>query len=401
MKNKKICVVGLGYIGFPTACLFANNGYLVHGVEKNTLLVESLNEGNIHINEQGLHEMAVKALKSKSLVVSDRQCKADVFIICVPTPIKYESGNEPDLSYVESAISEMAPLLRDGNLIILESTSPVGTIDMIQARLNEKGVDTSSIDIAYCPERVLPGNIMFEMVNNDRIVGGINERSTKVTSELYASICKGSVFETTAKTAELCKLAENSYRDINIAFANELSLICYKEGIDVSYLIELTNKHPRVNILNPGIGVGGHCIPIDPWFIANSYPDYSSLIQTARKVNNHKTNWVLDQIIYHIDSLKLNKPRIACFGLTYKADADDMRESPSLKILDKLLDAGFDVVGVEPHIISHSDYRIFSLDRALDESDLLIFLVKHKKFQDQLLKIKKSNKALLDFCGLL
>ena len=400
MKNKKICVIGLGYIGFPTATIFANNGYLVHGVEKNAHIVESLGEGKIHINEPGLHEMALEAIKLKTLVVSNRQCKADVFIICVPTPIKYDCGNNPDLSYVESAISEMVPLLQDGNLVILESTSPVGTVEMIQTKFKMKGVDTSSIDIAYCPERVLPGNIMFEMVNNDRIVGGISTRSTKAAAELYATICKGSVFETTAKTAELCKLAENSFRDINIAFANELSLICHKENIDVNSLIELTNKHPRVNILNPGIGVGGHCIPVDPWFIVSNYPDYSSLIQTAREVNRAKTDWVLEQIIHHVDCLKLSKPKIACLGLTYKADADDMRESPSLKILDGLLSNGFDVVGVEPHIISHSDYRIISLDKAVDECDLLVLLVSHKTFKDQLVTIKESKKATLDFCGL-
>lgn len=401
MKNKKICVIGLGYIGFPTATIFANNGYKVHGVEKNTKIIESLNEGNIHINEPGLLEIALEVIKSRTLVFDNKQCQADVFIICVPTPIKYECYNSPDISFVESAISEMAPLLKEGNLVIIESTIPVGTVDMIHAKFKEKGVDTSSIFIAYCPERVLPGNIMFEMVNNDRIVGGINTRSTKVAAELYATICKGSVFETTAKTAELCKLAENSFRDINIAFANELSLICHKENIDVSNLIQLTNKHPRVNILNPGIGVGGHCIPVDPWFIVSNYPHYSSLIVAARKVNNSKINWVLEQIIHQVEFLKLIKPKIACLGLAYKADVEDMRESPSLKILDGLLNNGFDAVGVEPNIVTHRNYRIVSLENALKECDLLVLLVSHKEFKDQLIAIKESGKATLDFCGLL
>ena len=211
--------------------------------------------------------MAEKALKLKTLVISESQCRADIFIICVPTPIRYELKNKPDLRFIEQPFLEMAPLLESGNLVILESTVPVGTIDFIETTLIEKGVDTSSIDIAYCPERVLPGNIIFEMVNNDRIIGGINTRSTKAAAEVYGMICKGSIFETTAKMAELCKLAENSFRDINIAFANELSLICDKEKIDVKSLINLANKHPRVDILNPGIGVGSHCIPVDPWFL--------------------------------------------------------------------------------------------------------------------------------------
>lgn len=399
MNDKKICVIGLGYIGFPTATLFAHNSYQVHGVEKNIDIIDILNSGNIHIEEPGLSEMALESISNKKFLYSDKAMPADVFIICVPTPIKYDESNNPDLSFIESALVEIIPLLTSGNLIILESTSPVGTVNMINGKIHESGIDTSSINIAYCPERVLPGNILYEMVNNDRIVGGINQESTKQAASLYSSICKGRVYETDAKTAELCKLAENSYRDINIAFANELSLICEKENINVNNLITLTNKHPRVDILKPGIGVGGHCIPIDPWFIVSSYPNYSSLIQNARKVNNAKTEWVLSQIIDKAESLGMKNPKIACLGLSYKPDADDMRESPALKILDGLLDRGYEVIGVEPHVETYKNYKLISLEKALNNYDLIVILVGHKLFFNN--QEIKSVKNILDFCGVL
>ena len=317
----------------------------------------------------------------KKLTFGESPKAADVFIVCVPTPIRYEESNNPDISYVKSAIKEITPLLKDSNLIILESTSPVGTIDMISKQLTDDGVDVSKIKLAYCPERVLPGNILFEMINNDRIVGGIDNSSTDEAALLYSSICKGKVHITNAKTAELCKLAENSYRDINIAFANELSLICEKEKIDVRELIELSNKHPRVNILSPGIGVGGHCIPVDPWFIVSSYPNYSSLIQNARKVNNSKTEWVYEMITKEIKDIDKDEPTIACFGLSYKPNADDMRESPAIKIVDKLIADGNKVICVEPHIDSLEEYEIVDINNALDESDINIILVGHDAFK--------------------
>lgn len=397
MNDKKICVVGLGYIGFPTATLFANNSYKVFGVEKNIETLEVLKSGGIHIDEPGLNEMANKCIINESFRFGNKPELADVFIICVPTPIKYDESNNPDVSYIQSAIEEISPLIRPDNLVILESTSPVGTIDMISSQLEDNGIDTSKIHIAYCPERVLPGNIIHEMIHNDRIVGGINKKSTKQAAILYSSICKGKVFETDAKTAELCKLAENSYRDINIAFANELSLICEKENINVNNLISLTNKHPRVDILKPGIGVGGHCIPIDPWFIVSSYPNYSSLIQNARKVNNAKTEWVISRIIDETKSLNIKKPKIACLGLSYKPDADDMRESPALKILDGLLERGFHVAGVEPHIDIIKDYDIISLKEALGSYDLIAILVAHTLFIDNRDIISAKN--VIDFCG--
>jgi len=399
MKNNKICVLGLGYIGFPTAILFANNLFDVYGVEKNEKILKNLDSGIIHIDEPNLNEMALHAIKNKNLRYGTFAKKADIFLICVPTPIQYEENNKPDLSYVKSAVNEILPLLDDGNLIILESTSPVGTVDMIKDIIKNSAAKLSNIKIAYCPERVLPGNIINEMINNDRVVGGINEQSTKEASDLYRQICKGNVYETNSKTAELCKLAENSFRDINIAFANELSLICEKEKIDVRKLIELSNKHPRVDILSPGIGVGGHCIPVDPWFIVSSYPNYSSLIQNARKVNNSKTEFVFETITKEIKDLGKDQPVIACFGLSYKPNADDMRESPAIKIVDKLIADGNNVICVEPHIDSLEDYQIVDINKALDESDINIILVGHDAFKKNI-KLSSSEK-LVDFCGII
>jgi len=397
MIGKKICVLGLGYIGLPTAVLFANNGFDVVGVEKNMKVLKTLDAGNIHIEEPELNKITLKVIKEKKFKYNSLAQKADIFIICVPTPIKYEENNKPDLNYVITAVKEIIPLLRPGNLVILESTSPVGTTDFIVNMINKHRKDIHDIKVAYCPERVLPGNIIQEMFNNDRVVGGINSASTKHASDVYRKICKGNVIETDAKTAELCKLAENSYRDINIAFANELSLICETEKINVNNLINLANKHPRVDILKPGIGVGGHCIPIDPWFIFSSYPNYSSLILTARKVNNAKTEWVYSKIIEKINLLNKKKPKIACLGLSYKPDVDDMRESPALKIYEKLDKEGFDVVGVEPNIEVYKNYKLTSLKNALKISDLIVILVGHKLFINNL--TLKSAKHIIDFCG--
>ncbi len=399
MKDKKVCVLGLGYIGFPTAILFAENSFEVYGVEKNKEILKKLDSGVIHIDEPNLKEMAIKVIKNNNLSYGTFAKKADVFLICVPTPIQYDENNKPDLSYVKSAVNEILPLLEDGNLIILESTSPVGTVDMIKGIVKNSAAKLSNIKIAYCPERVLPGNIINEMINNDRVVGGINEQSTKEASNLYRQICKGNVYETDSKTAELCKLAENSFRDINIAFANELSLICQKEKIDVRKLIELSNKHPRVDILSPGIGVGGHCIPVDPWFIVSSYPNYSSLIQNARRVNNSKTEWVYEMITKEIKDFDKDQPVIACFGLSYKPNADDMRESPAIKIVDKLIADGNNVICVEPHIDSLEDYQIVDINKALDKSDINIILVGHDAFKKNT-KLSSSEK-LVDFCGII
>lgn len=399
MKNNKICVLGLGYIGFPTATLFANNLFDVYGVEKNEKILKNLDSGIIHIDEPNLNEMALHAIKNKNLRYGTFAKKADVFLICVPTPIQYDENNKPDLSYVKSAVNEILPLLEDGNLIILESTSPIGTVEMIKSIIKNYGNNISNLKIAYCPERVLPGNIIHEMINNDRIVGGIDKQSTKQASDLYRQICKGNVYETDAKTAELCKLAENSFRDINIAFANELSLICDKEKIDVGELIELSNKHPRVDILSPGIGVGGHCIPVDPWFIVSSYPDYSSLIQNARKVNNSKTDWVFQMIKKEIADLGKEAPTIACFGLSYKPNADDLRESPAIKIVDKLIADGYKVICVEPHVDSLDGYEIVDLSDAIDKSDINVILVGHKAFKES--KKISLGKRMIDFCGII
>lgn len=397
MRKKKICVIGLGYIGLPTATLFAYNKYQVYGVEKNLTVLRILKAGKIHINERGLKQMALDSINKKKLLFGKKPIQSDVFIICVPTPIKHGKSNQPDLSFVRSAITEIIPVLQSGNLIILESTSPVGTINMIYDQIKKSKTNATSVNLAYCPERVLPGNIVFEMINNDRVVGGINKQSTNQAATLYSDICRGKIFRTDSRIAELCKLSENSFRDINIAFANELSLLCDHENINVNKLISLANKHPRVNILKPGIGVGGHCIPIDPWFIFSKFPKFSSMIKNARKVNNAKTNWVVSKILEKLRELKKKKPKIACLGLTYKPDVADMRESPALKIFLRLRKKGLKVAAVEPNIKNYKNLKIISLNEALKKCDLIVILVAHKIFRVNI-KIKLA-KNFIDFCN--
>ncbi|KZX77653.1 UDP-N-acetyl-D-mannosaminuronic acid dehydrogenase, partial [Oleiphilus sp. HI0009] len=322
---RSVCVMGLGYIGLPTASLLGTKGYQVTGVDVSPKVVETINQGKIHIVEPDLDLLVKSAVNSGNLKASLEPCKADVFIIAVPTPFK--EGYEPDLSYVEQATRNIAPFVESGNLVILESTSPVGTTDLVAKILSEAGHDTQGdVFVAHCPERVLPGRILIELVQNDRIVGGINEASTDAAATFYKEFVSGEVLETSAKTAELSKLTENSFRDVNIAFANELSLICDQEHIDVWELISLANRHPRVNILQPGPGVGGHCIAVDPWFIIHRNPEQAKLIRTAREVNDHKPEWVISKVREKAERFK--RPVIACLGLAFKADVDDLRESP-------------------------------------------------------------------------
>ena len=393
MDKNKVCVIGLGYIGLPTAAILANNQFTVTGVDIQKNVVDTINRGEIHIVEPDLEHQVKKAIQNKKLVASTTPSFADIFIIAVPTPFK--ENHVPDISYVIDATKQLAPFLQKGNIVILESTSPVGTTNEVNKTLIKEGVNTSDIYISHCPERVLPGNIMEELINNDRIVGGINRKSTEKTVEFYKKFVKGEILLTDDKTAEMAKLTENSFRDVNIAFANELSILCEKLNINVNELIQLANKHPRVNILNPGVGVGGHCIAVDPWFIIHKDKENSKLIKTAREINIFKTEWVIDKIqqtVYRFEKENNTKPTIACLGLAFKPNIDDLRESPALNVVNNLIDLGYNIIAVEPNIIEHKYLEIKSLDFAQENADIIVILVAHEEFQSII-----HSEKVLDF----
>ena len=403
MKNKKICVMGMGYIGLPTAALLANRKYQVHGVDINQHTIDIINRGEIHIIEPELSTFVSSAVSSGSLVASMEPVESDIFMVAVPTPFHADRINKitnspiPNVDYIIAATKKIAPYVKSGNLVLLESTSPVGTTDMMAEVLKSKGVDVEDIFIAHSPERVLPGHIMRELIENDRVVGGVNEKSTKKASEFYRTFVEGEVLETTAKTAEMAKLTENSFRDVNIAFANEISMLCNEMNIDTRELISLVNKHPRVNVLNPGCGVGGHCISVDPWFVVNSANGKAKMVEQARRTNDYKADWVVEKV----KSLALafavkhgRNPVIACMGLTFKPDIDDLRESPALYIALKLNSMFNNVIAVEPNIDSHDILKIVSLSES-SNADMCIYLVPHKDFLES--ELYEND---LDFCGI-
>ena len=405
MKNKPICVVGLGYIGLPTAALLASSGYQVVGIDVSTHAVETINQGLIHIVEPDLDAYVRSAVSAGRLKAFTTPQAADIYMICVPTPFHEGEGiPQPNIDFVLAATRSIASYVKAGDMVILESTSPVGTTQKMSEILSDAGVDVSTIFMAYCPERVLPGKIMMELVENDRVVGGLTPEATQQVSSFYRTFVRGAVLETEAKTAEMCKLTENSFRDVNISFANELSMICAKDGINVWNLIQLANRHPRVNILQPGAGVGGHCIAVDPWFIVARDPENAQLIRTAREVNNRKTGWVIDQIkIAAADATAKTgrKAKIACLGLAFKPDIDDLRESPAAHIAQALLAQGYDLVAVEPNIEEDSRFTLVELSEALSSADVLAVLVKHRQFIDVAKAGQFSRKCVVDFCGIM
>lgn len=395
----KVCVIGLGYIGLPTASLLGTKGFHVHGVDTSPEVVDTINAGGIHIVEPDLDILVKSAVQSGRLGAGLDPVEADVFIIAVPTP--FREGNEPDLSYVEAATHKISPYVKPGNLVILESTSPVGTTDGVVARiLDEAGHNVKTeVFVAHCPERVLPGRILIELIENDRIVGGVNKVSTKKAVEFYKSFVRGQVLETDSRTAEMAKLTENSFRDVNIAFANELSLICDQEGINVWELIALANRHPRVNILNPGPGVGGHCIAVDPWFIVSRAPETARLIRTAREVNDSKPAWVIDKV--RRSAGKFKKPVIGCLGLAFKADVDDLRESPAVDIVRELMHENLgEILIAEPNLKRHAEFELTPFEAVVAAADIVLLLVDHREFRE-LKAVDLKEKILIDTRGVI
>jgi UDP-N-acetyl-D-mannosaminuronic acid dehydrogenase len=401
MKPKpEVVMIGLGYIGLPTAALISSQHTFVHGVDINQSVVDTINKGKTHIVEPDLENVVSNAVQKGYLFASRSPVKASTYIIVVPTPFK--GDNEPDISFLEAATKSIIPLLEKGDLYIIESTSPVGTTEKMKEYIYAERPELSDqIYMAYCPERVLPGNVMYELVNNDRVIGGINNKSTKKAVAFYEQYVKGKLHETNARTAEMCKLIENSSRDVQIAFANELSLICDKADINVWELIELANKHPRVNILNPGCGVGGHCIAVDPYFIVSDYPKESKIIGTAREINNYKSFWCAEKI----QNAKLEfqikhgrKPSIALMGLAFKPNIDDLRESPAKYIVQKVLQNANNEIHyiVEPNIKEHTVFKLTDYMEAVENADIVAFLVAHDEFKT--IEISKE-KQVLDFCG--
>ncbi|WP_223550104.1 UDP-N-acetyl-D-mannosamine dehydrogenase [Aestuariivivens sp. NBU2969] len=401
MNKPEVVMMGLGYIGLPTAALIAQNKTYVHGVDINQKVVDTINDGNIHVVEPELDTAVASAVKEGYLTASTNPVEANTYLIVVPTPFK--AKNEPDISFVEAATKAVLPLLKEDDLYIIESTSPVGTTEkMMQLIYSERPELESKLNIAYCPERVLPGNVMYELVHNDRVIGGINEQSTDKAEAFYNKFISGNLHKTNARTAEMCKLVENSSRDVQIAFANELSLICDKADINVWELIELANKHPRVNILQPGCGVGGHCIAVDPYFIVSDYPMESKIIGTAREINNYKSFWCAEKVQIAKLEFELRhgrKPSIALMGLAFKPNIDDLRESPAKYIAQKVLQNANneEYYVVEPNIKEHKVFKLTSYKEALEKADIIVFLVAHDEFKN--LPLNLNNKIVLDFCG--
>ena len=402
MNDSDCIIYGLGYIGLPTAVYLASKDIIVYGVDIDKKLVENINNGKINTTETGLNEMLSIALQKKKFKAGTQYLKSDIHIIVVPTPFK--NNNDPDISIVEDVAKKLTSTVKEGDLIILESTSPVGTTEKVAKIIYDDRQDLKDkLYFAYCPERVLPGQIFQELKDNDRVIGGINSESSNRAKLFYQKFVDGRLHLTDCRTAEMCKLVENASRDVQIAFANELSIICNKADINVWKLIDLANRHPRVNILSPGCGVGGHCIAVDPYFIYSQFPLESKIIGQAREINNYKAFWCYEKIQEEVNNLqknKVSKVKVGIFGLTFKPDIDDTRQSPALKIAQKVYNTyGSNVSIAEPNLSQIDEFKLTNYDIAYDESDIVVFLVNHSKFKD--LKINVNRKKVLDFCGLL
>ena len=396
----KACFMGLGYIGLPTAIIAAKYGVEVVGVDVNQSVVDKTNSGKLHLVEEGLEDLLQEVIASGSFKAYTRPQESDAYFIVVPTPFK--GDHEPDISFVEAATRMVLPLLKSGDLFVIESTSPVGTTEKIADLIYTQRPELKgNIYIAYCPERVLPGNIIYELVNNDRVIGGIDAVSTEKAKEFYAHFVKGKLHTTNSRTAEMCKLTENASRDVQIAFANELSLICDKAGINVWELIELANKHPRVNILQPGCGVGGHCIAVDPYFISSAYPAESRIISEARRINNYKAEWCAEnvrRVMLEFELKNHRSPVVAMMGLAFKPNIDDLRESPAKSIASRVLQScnNSNVMVVEPNIKEHNVFKLTDYRTAYETADIIVFLVNHKEFAAL---DYRTGVQVLDFCG--
>lgn len=394
--------MGLGYIGLPTAIIAAKHGISVRGVDINQAVVDRTNAGHLHFVEPGLDALLRDVTADGSLQAFTTPAESDAFFIVVPTPFK--GDHEPDISYVEAATRAVIPYLRPGNLFVIESTSPVGTTEAMAALIfNIRPELRGKIYIAYCPERVLPGNVITELVNNDRVIGGIDPASTVKAQEFYRAFVKGKLWPTNARTAEMCKLTENASRDVQIAFANELSLICDRAGINVWELITLANRHPRVNILNPGCGVGGHCIAVDPYFLTSMFPDHALLIAQARAINNGKALWCAQKVENAILHWRLDHdghaPVVAMMGLAFKPDIDDMRESPAVQIVDMVRQncPEAEILIAEPNVAAHPRYTLTPFREAFDRADIAVMLTAHTPFKEL---ARPADIEIIDFCGI-
>lgn len=400
---KSVVTIGLGYIGLPTSALIASTGIPVLGVDINESVVEIINKGEIHIIEKDLDHLVKNVVQNGMLKAKTVAEAGDVYLIVVPTPFKGDF--QPDISYIEAATEKIIPLLKKGDLYIIESTSPVGTTEMMADLIFSKRPELyNNLFIAYCPERVLPGNVLYELIYNDRVIGGIDEESSEKAIKFYSQFVKGNLHKSNARTAEMCKLTENASRDAQIAFANELSIICDKAKIDVHELIELANKHPRVNILKPGCGVGGHCIAVDPYFIISKHPNETIFIKTAREVNNKKASWCVDKIKEAIQTFKktnFRPPIIGLCGLAFKANIDDLRESPALKIAEDIFDfyESDKLFFIEPNISEYKDFNLITIEESLKITDILFVLVNHTEFKI-LKNINRYNTIIQSFVEL-
>jgi len=397
----KACFMGLGYIGLPTAIIAAKHGVQITGVDINAKVVEMTNAGKLHIIEPGMEEMLREVVADGRLHASTVPETSDAYFMVVHTPFK--GNHEPDVSYVEAATRAVLPLLKEGDLYVIESTSPIGTTEaMAKIIFAERPELEGKIYVAYCPERVLPGNVIYELVHNDRVIGGLNPESTEKAVEFYSQFVQGKLHKTNARTAEMCKLTENSSRDVQIAFANELSIICDKAGINVWELISLANKHPRVNILQPGCGVGGHCIAVDPYFITADFPIESQIIAKAREINNYKAFWCAERIQNAMLKFELEnhrRPTVAMMGLAFKPNIDYLRESPAKYITTKVMQSGSnaDILVVEPNVAEHNVFKLTDYREAYDKADIVVFMVAHDPFKTL---PRRDDKIILDFCGI-